>query len=281
MTTEAENQAFTEVCKKFEEGNRQEALRDLRSLIARVQDPVDKSGFLYHEVITLLELGQIQLASKRLNELKRISSSAIGSPPDVAYADSRTSLAVLVSFSEAKVLIEQGYKQEALKLLDVVASRYPKQLGLEALREINGEVLLLRGILRADVDQWIESEPFLEAASPPDWLKSLRLYYLGHCYFKLDKLPQAIAKLREALDLGMASAWQSRAHYILGLIHFKLSEFQAAKEEFQQCLKTGDTAYLRTTKIWDWLESVSRRLGLDDDAERYRQLKISSSQHFN
>jgi tetratricopeptide (TPR) repeat protein len=139
---------------------------------------------------------------------------------------------------------------------------------------ISEEVQTYRGFLLADAGRWKEARAFLENASPPEAWKSVHCYYLGHCYYEFKEYERAKENLTEAISLGLTGHWQGRAHYVLGLVEYHLSDMRAAKSEFEECVKTAEPKYLGKTKIWDWLEATSRALGLYDEAEKYQQRRI-------
>ena len=59
------------------------------------------------------------------------------------------------------------------------------------------------------------------------------------------------------------------------LVEYHLSDMRAAKREFELSVKTADPAYLGED-IWGWLETTSRALGLQAEAENYRKMKANS-----
>ena len=52
---------------------------------------------------------------------------------------------------------------------------------------------------------------------------------------------------------------------------------QAAKDDFELFLKIADAELLEKTKIWEWLEATCQAIGLQREAENYRNMKIDSS----
>ena len=91
--------------------------------------------------------------------------------------------------------------------------------------------------------------------------------------FESSEYERARCKLVEALNLGLDTATEGRAHYVLGLVEYYLSDMKAAKREFELSVKTADPKYLGE-QIWEWLEVTSRALGLQGEAENYRKLKV-------
>ncbi|HEX3378001.1 MAG TPA: hypothetical protein VHS29_14120 [Candidatus Acidoferrales bacterium] len=273
MLNETDNQRFNHAYSKFEAGEDSQALQELRDLAKGIVEPMDKAALHYHETLFLEDMGRIAEARLTLEELKRVLAAIVESPTDSEEFNVRTTLSAMVQHAELRVTIAEGKEVDAHALLEDLVSRYPKQLRTAECLTIFNEVTTLRGLLLADVGQWAEARPLLEQANPPDGAKSQILYYLGHCYYQFLEYERARDKLVEALNLGLDRRWESMAHYILGLVYYRLSDLKAAKSQFELCLKTADPAYLDKTKIWEWLEAASRGLGLQEDAEKYKRMR--------
>lgn len=270
-----ETQRFNELYNRFEAGNRGEALQELRQLTDNVDDPWDKAELIYHEIMFLLEMGEIPQAKERLSGLAAaIASLSSVSPRDGYQLDVRISLPVMARYAELKVTIAEGKEAEALHILEDLASRYPKQLSTPSFSTIFDEIESQHGFLLADLDRWEEAKPILERASPPEMWKGVLSYYLGHCYYNDGDYQRAQGKLVEALKQGLPRRWEAKTRYVLGIVYYHFSDVQAAKNQFELCADMADPAYLRTTKIWEWLEATSRQLGLQEEADNYRKNRV-------
>ena len=257
---------------KFELGERAGALNELQDLRNALDDPVDKARVLYQEMVLLFDGGELATARIMLEDLK--VNAAVGATLvlDSDRPDPRVVLAIMILFAEAKLLLEAGDKAGALQALENAMARYPKQLSLSEVRENSDELYMLRGFLLADDDRWLEAIPFLESVSAGR-IHELVAYYLGHCYYQLRRFNDAKTKLIESLNDGLAldANWRARAHYELGLTEYELSEMREAKHQFEMCVRTADPEFLRTTKVWEWLEATSSSLGLHEEAQGYRK----------
>lgn len=274
---ERESQLFEEACHKRDAGRDADALQDLRALIRSVTDPADRAGLLYHEVLWLIDLEDASMAKERVEELKRLVATIAASSPDSSQIEASISLKVMSLFADAKVLLAENQEAKALPVLDALVSNYPKQLALPNFREILAEAQVDRGFILADQEKWGEARAALESVAPLEEQKSLTAYYLGHCYYMLKDYRTARDRLTEALRLGLSQKWEGRAHYMLGLTNYHFNRMEEAKDEFDLCVKTAEPEYLGTTKIWEWLEATSRALGLEREAEKYRQCRTASS----
>ena len=270
---EIDTRRFNEVYELFEARDYLQALDKLRDLARRIDNPWDKTELLYHEILFLIEMGNVPEARQRLEDLKRAVASLVKSSSDGQKADLRISLPVLARHAEIRITSEERNEPEALRLIEDLVSRYPKQLSLPEFRNISEEITTLRGFFLANAERWVEARPILEEASPPEDWKSYHRYYLGQCYCELHEYERAREKLIEALNLGLPISWESKVHYHLGVAEYFLSDINAAKSQFELCLKTADQNYLDKTRIWEFLEGTSRALGLQADAENYRRMR--------
>ncbi|HXQ25145.1 MAG TPA: hypothetical protein VN822_01945 [Candidatus Acidoferrales bacterium] len=272
--TEFEIQCFNDLYAKFEAGERVEALQELRDLARRLDDPWDRAFSLYHETLFLAEMAETSQARSRLEELKGAVASLTDPPPDAYQNNYPISLTVMARYAEILILLAERNEPLALQVLEELVSRYPKHLAMPDSWGIERDIQVQRGYLLADAGRWREAKPFLENAFPPDVWKSVTCYYLGHCYYELHEYERARMKLVEALDLGLVGHWEGKARYVLGIVEYHLSDIKAAKTQFELCVQTAGPEYLGQTRVWEWLEATSRKLGLQDEAEMYRRRRM-------
>jgi tetratricopeptide (TPR) repeat protein len=276
MMNQSEALRLTEAYQQFEAGECIKAVKGLREFADRVDDPWTKAELLYHQVVFLAQMDDAVQARSCFNEL----TTAVGlvlpeAVPDTSDDTPSANLAVMVRYAELKTLLAERKQVQALQVLEDLVSRYPAQLSGPA-SEILNDIDLNHGFLLADAARWTEAKPFLERAHPPEVWKSVVCYYLGHAYFESREYERAKEKLMEALHLGLSGHWEGTAHYVLGLVEYHLGEMRAAKEQLELCVKTADPRYLGASRIWEWLETVSRALGLKADADKYRRLHVAS-----
>ncbi len=274
MLNRSNAQRFDEAVRNYERGNYSQALRELQALAVEVVDPWDKAEVLYHEIITLVVLQKISEARERLAELNKIVGALIKVSADGCEYDLQTSLPVMARHAEIRVAVEEGNSAEALRLLDDLTARYPKQLSIPEFRTVSKELTSLRGMLLGDAGRWVEAKPLLESTAPPEPWKGVHTYYLGHCYYELGLNDSAKAKLSEALKFDLPKALQTQAHYLLGLIEYQFSNMRLAKYHFGICADNANEKYLDVPKLWAWLEATSKALGQLDEAEKYHELLI-------
>src|SRR5258706_2530985 len=274
---ENDSQVFEEIWRKFEAKNDLQALKELRDLASRIADPWDRAWLNYQEIRFLVDMRNAPEARQRLEDLKRMLASLVNvnSPSDGDELDAPVSLPMLARDAEIRVKTEEGKETEALELIEDFLSRYPKQLSLPEFRALGEEVATLRGLLLGNAGRWKDARRVLEGAIPPEASRSQHSYYLGRSYYEDKEYERARSKLVEALNLGLDTPTEGRAHYVLGLVEYHLSDMKAAKHQFELSLKTADPTYLGN-EIWGWLETTCRALGLQTEAENYRRLRTGS-----
>jgi tetratricopeptide (TPR) repeat protein len=273
MMNEIDAQRFNDVRSKYEDGNYSQALEELRELASEIIDPWDKAELLYNEIIFLVVMRKIPEARQRVSDLNRAIASLIEVTSDGYEYDLPISLPVMARQAELRVTAAEGKTLEALRILDDLVSRYPKQLSIPEFQTVSQEIKTLRGILLADAGRWEEAGPFLEDAVPPDCWRGTHTYYLGQYYYELKKYERAKEKLLQALNLDLPSSWEGQAHFILGSIEYSLSDLKAAKRHLEECARTADPKYLDMAKVWWGLEVICRNLGLLAEAENYQKLR--------
>jgi tetratricopeptide (TPR) repeat protein len=185
MMNKIDAQRFDAVRPKYEDGNYIQALQELRNLAISIIDPWDKAELLYNEILFLVAMDKIVEARHRVVALNRAITSLVDQPSDGFEYDMQTSLPVMARHAELRVTTKEEKPTEALRLLEDLVSRYPKQLSITEFKTVSQEIETLRGVLLGDLGRWDEARHFLEGASPPEIWKATHYYYLGQCYCEL------------------------------------------------------------------------------------------------
>jgi tetratricopeptide (TPR) repeat protein len=278
---ENEEHAFDEILRKLQARNDSQALLELRELAKRVEDPWDRAWLKYNETRFFVEMGSATEARRCLEELKKALAFLVApnTPSDGCELDASIGLPMLARHAEIRVTTEEGRVTEALRLIEDFVSSYPKQLSLSEFKDLSEEVRTLRGFLLAGMGRWQDAKRFLEGVNPPEAWKAQHCYFLGRCYYEDNEYEHAKLKLLESLTPGLPSSWEGQAHYVLGIVEYHLSDAEAARKQFELSLRTTDPKDL-DDRIWGWLETTSRAMGLHEEAERYRRMGGDSSRGF-
>jgi len=276
--TKTEMRRCEELLARHAGGERADALKELHSLVEAVSSPIDKAGLLYHEVLWLLELGDVPGARTRFEEMKNnlVAGGIGGLPPDSGRSDLCASLGFMALFAEASILIAEGDKTKALLVLEDLVLRYKKQLSLRKFSMVRGEILTRFGMLLADENRWLDAGPFLEQAAPPKSWQPVHSYYLGQFYYTTRDYKKAGKKLKDSFNDSMPQQWRCLAHFMRGVCEYHLDDLEGAKREFEQSAQCADADYIRKYNIWGWLETICRALGMNAEAEKYHARAIQT-----
>ena len=60
---------------------------------------------------------------------------------------------------------------------------------------------------------------------------------------------------------------------MLGIAEYYLSHAKEAKKHLELSVRTEDPEYMRKYNVWGLLQDVSRALGQDSEAEKYRKMQ--------
>lgn len=96
--------------------------------------------------------------------------------------------------------------------------------------------------------------------------------YLGSCYTNNAEWSKAETELSKSLKIGLRPDLEFRSHFRLGKAYHKLEDYAQAKRELEKAAQTADASYIKEARLWEWLESTCRHLGLNSEAEHYAQL---------
>ena len=177
----------------------------------------------------------------------------------------------MARYAELEVLLAEKKEAEALRLVEDLFSRFPKQLSTPDFAELKSQMDAHHGFLLTNEGRWIEAKAILKHSIPPEHWKGILSSYLGHCHYQLQEYLEAKATLVEALTLGVPEDRKAAVRYALGIIKHHLSDLRGAKDEFELCVKTATSEYLGTTKIWEWLEETARAGGKYEEADHHRK----------
>jgi tetratricopeptide (TPR) repeat protein len=268
---------FDRLYEKFEKGHRESALAELEEFAQLVNDPWERAELGYHKILWLLDLGRLPEAKLALNDFEKSVGRLVPTPPSDDPTDFSVRLTIEMLSAQIKVAYMDRDNIRALRILNDLMFRYPHSLQASLFDPIFNQMQTYRGLLLANLGRWTEARPFLERPPCPKEWANIVTFYLGQYYYEHGDYRSAKLKLLAALNMTLPPAWEAKAHYLLGIVLHELHDEDGAKTQFEKCVAIGTTEYLSTTKIWEWLEATSLRLGLPDEAEVYKRRRATES----
>jgi tetratricopeptide (TPR) repeat protein len=266
-----DEERFLKACRMRDEGRFLEAYQEFVTIATTTQDQIERGGILMNAAIALSASGQYEEAWKQLSAARSIGlgSDVSGSPATTDKDEHRIRLEVELDFEEADLFWAEGKGQDALARFNRFLSKHSTTLRKPDFRNSYEAARARKAFVLADLGRWCDALPLLEEAQSFAVLKEGIAFYLGHCYLAAGRYERAEDKLIQALSLGLPKSLEYRAHCELGITWYNLGDYSKAKQELQKGAREADSKYLSDSEIWKWLEAVSRRMGLNDEAEEY------------
>jgi tetratricopeptide (TPR) repeat protein len=160
--------------------------------------------------------------------------------------------------------------EEALAALSAILKKYRSHIHDESVHTLYNTTRTRYAFLLADLGRYQEARPILESLSEPKTPQNL--FYLGYSYLEKPTYIDAERLLSEALELGLPTHLDYRAHCALGMACYELGDYERARIELERGAEKADAVYLKRAEIWKWLEYTCLSLGLKEDAERYARM---------
>jgi tetratricopeptide (TPR) repeat protein len=272
------NQKLKQAYQLMQEGNYVEAVEQFFKVAAITDDFVERAGILLNLAATLTELARFEEARTQIKAGQTLLLAARRAPPDESDDLGIKDLEIHFEFQEAYICRAEGKYEEALSKLDALLCKYDKVLRLPSMRSIYELIQCRRAFQLCDIGHWSKALPILEEAKIfkeeviLDLLQAEISFYLGSCHFANNEFAKAEAELSKSLRIGLPPNLEFRAHLTLGMADHKLEDYAHAKLELEKAAQTADAAYIKEARLWVWLESTCRHLGLTSEAEHYAQL---------
>ena len=267
-----DEQKFQKACRLRDKGNLAEAYNEFMQLAeSSADDALDKAGALLYASNTLEMSGQYEAALAKLNEARALMEQFV--LPKSVSDEKFAALKLFLDFEDANLFWLQGENpQTALNRFEAVLKKHNAVLEDARSHGFYEAIQIRRAFALADLGRCKEALPILEGINSPKDFREGVAFYLGHCYSFAQDFDRAEQKLIEALELGLPTHLEYRAHCELGTVLYNLKNYAKAREEFLKGAEKADTNYIAQSEIWRWLEITCRALGLQAEAERYAQL---------
>jgi tetratricopeptide (TPR) repeat protein len=271
------NQKLEHAYQLMQEGNYEEAVEQFSKVAEVTEDSIDRASILLNLAATLTELARFDEARTQIKRGQSLLLAATRASTDGSDDLKIKDLEVCFEFQEAYICRAEGKYDEALSSLDALLAKYEKVLRLPEMRTNYELIQCRRALLLGDLGRCNEAIPMLEKTKTfkEDVIDGLRgeiSFYLGSCYTNNAEWSKAETELSKSLRIGLRPNLEFRAHYRLGKAYHKLEDYAQAKLELEKCAQTADASYIKEARLWEWLESTCRHLGLKPEAEHYAQL---------
>jgi len=270
-----DEQRFLNACQLVDGGKLTEAYNEFTQLAESTVDPLEKAGILLYVANTLQSLRQGEAATAQLSAARALIEEY---RPSKSLEDEKFAATELfLDFEEANLLWVRGENpQAALNRFEAVLTKHRLTPNDPRFRNFFEMIQTRRAFILADLGRWKEALPILEGIKSPQEFIGGIAFYLGHCYLAAGEYDRATEKLTQALQLGLSSSLEYRAHCELGMTYYNLKDYAKAKQELEKSAEHADAAYISQSQIWKWLEMTCRALGLEAEAQLYAHMTLPS-----
>jgi tetratricopeptide (TPR) repeat protein len=270
------NQELEHAFQLLQSGNYEEAVEQFSKAAAITEDSINRAGILLNLASTLTELARFDEAQAQIEEGRTLLLAARRPSPNGSDDLKIKDLEICFELQEAEISRAEGKYDEALSKLNALLSKHDKVLRKSEMRANYELIQSRRALLLGDLDRCNEAIPILEETKTfkEDVVAGLRgeiSFYLGSCYSNKAEWSKAETELSRSLHLGLRPDLEFRAHCRLGKAYHKLEDYAQAKLELEKAAETADASYIKEARLWEWLESTCRHLGLTSEAEHYAQ----------
>jgi len=245
-----------------------EALKQIDLSLSSTPDPDERVFLLFSKSSCHGILGNFEEARDQLS----LALQQEPEDPDVRLT---------VEFNEGLLSQQQGSYREALERFSAMLSSHTERLSRPELRFMYEDIQQRRAFLSVTLRKFQDSIPLLQEILSFDLEKEVRsdaLASLGLCYLEQREWELAKNYLLQAKAIGITKEREKTFHFYLGIAYFYTAAFAEAKREFEICEEHAIEYHLPAADVYEWLSSVSRRLGRTAESERYAQLARRETQ---
>lgn len=245
-----------------DEGSLEEAATELHSMATSSSDMTDaERGLLFiNEEGVLAQLNRIEEARHCWNEANRLLSG-------------HNQVRLLVDYDDACLCMAERRPEDALRKFDAMLKRHSDALKTPEDKGYYSEIQLRRGLLLVELERHREARPNLEEVLSLEVEKDGAFYFsLGICYMHSRETGLSVQQFLEGLRLGLPEHQVVQAHYYLGTLYYRMGSYGKALQEFEFCETNAGESRPPLGWVYSKLASTCRKLGLQEDAERYSKL---------
>jgi tetratricopeptide (TPR) repeat protein len=247
-------------------GDQEGALEEIRLLIQKTEDPVEKASLILNETNILSVLRKFTEARASLQRARQTSRDDWSK----AHAD----------YQEGLLCSLECRHEEALRSYDRILSTYPQVMADLRNRYLYEAVQLGRGTVLATLGRAKEALPLLEEAltyNVSEDRKGWVFYNLAFCFQIMKQDRKAKRAFEQARNLSSDPNCILGSRYSLGVLYAKERAWGKALLELEWCEQhfiEGDTP---RDYVYGCLVKVLRAVGRPAEAEKYRNLMSGES----
>ena len=239
-----------------------QALGEIDLLLSSTPDPNERVYLLFSKSSCHGILGNFEEARQQLTLALRQEHEN----PDIRLT---------VEFNEGLLFQQEGKYREAFERFSTLLSGHAEKFRRPELRFMYEDIQQRRAFLSVTLSQFRGSIPLLQEILSFDLEKEVRsdaLAGLGRCYLELREWELAKNYFLQARTIGVTKEREKTFHFFLGIAYFYTDALAEAKREFKICEEHASDYELPILDVYQWLSSVSKRLGQMAEAERYARL---------
>lgn len=247
-------------------GQLHESIRQSELLLNAMEDANDRASILENILICNLMLGRLSQARQALEELRMIT---------ISDAEVRLN----AEFCEPRLLVEEGRREEAVRLYASILQNNSGLLKEEGLRYLYEDIQYRLALTLIDLQRYIEAIPLLEEAvstfSYDNVFDAQQCHFaLGICYEQTKAIQKAKAEFLRVVSCDLKTDIEERARYRLSILLFQEGAFAQAKHQLEMILTNHptDKAVVARRYVYEQLSHTCRQLGDDTNAKGYLNL---------
>jgi tetratricopeptide (TPR) repeat protein len=239
------------------------AFKEIETELSSLTNPCERAALLLSKAALY---GKLHRFIEAREEIVLALKAAPPDDPDITFQSESL---------DALFYHEERNLDEAFRRNTALLSKYAQHLQLTELRFIYEDIQQRRGFELVQLLRFEEAIPiFRECLSfkmqPED--SGEVLTYLGICYSRLKRYEEARDCFLDAFEVGLVNQTHGLVHFQLGIVYYHLGLFRKSKQELQLAEQHPNESKFPLKKLYRWLSSVCRVLGVTAEAEGYARL---------
>jgi tetratricopeptide (TPR) repeat protein len=197
---------------------------------------LEKAGILLNAPTNLTQSNEQERSRSLLSQIRVLVAKMNPSALSEAEQDEFMGITVGIEIEEAEVLVAEGKTEAAVEQLSAILERFKDAIKEPKRIDIYDEIQSRRAYCLSDLGFCDRAIPALEEIRNRRKDDRIFLFYLGHCYFRTNRLNEAQQMLERALVLGPRPRIEFQAHGTLGMVFYESGDYRKAKQELETCV---------------------------------------------